>query len=314
MPGIKRVKVDSGFKFYYIDTDEPISVEQELRIKKLGIPPAWINVIINENPLINLQATGYDAKGRKQYIYSQVHRDKVSVEKFDRLIKFIEKLPILEDQMLSDQFLDVYDENRVISTMIGIVLAYNMRVGKEVYAKENDSYGITSLRKKHVTFKKDSVIFSFKGKSNQMLKYEITNPLYVYNVRELMKLPGDYVFQYKNGNRISHVTDRDLNGYIQKYMGGQFFIKDFRTYGANLNFLEELVSIKKLPKNKKETEQNIKQAVNSSAEKLKHTNSISKKSYVGNFFIDLYRSSPELFNVKYDDPRILLLQFLKKYR
>jgi DNA topoisomerase-1 len=321
--GIYRVKTDSNkFEYFFVSTDKPISQIHLKRIHKLRIPPAWINVWISSDPLTTIQVIGTDTKGRKQYIYNEIHIKEAEKQKFLRLIDFIKRIPILDKSLEKDLSLPIYSKNRVIVTMLYIVKKVHMRVGKEQYARTNKSYGISSLKKKHVfissNYKDDVIRFRFKGKSNQRLSYTLYDHEIKRHIHILLKLEGDKLFQYiDEHNYIRKVSDTDLNEYIKENMGEQFTIKDFRTYAANLYFIETLLreTRKRTPKNQKIIKKNIKIAFMKTAKHLKHTKSISKKSYVMNYILDLYQSSPIYFiERKHSNSNRVLLELLQNYK
>jgi len=193
-----------------------------------------------------------------------------------------------------------------------------MRVGKEIYAKENRSFGISSLKKKHLKIIGNTVIFNFKGKSNQRLRYVINDSNLKNELNLLLKLEGDKLFQYIDEyEQIRRITDTDLNEYIKTYLGKDFTIKMFRTYGANYYFVKSLLreTRKRLPKNEKKIKKNILNAFKSTIIKLKHTKSVSKKSYVINFIINMYYNNPTYFiERKNDNTNEVLLDLLRKYK
>lgn len=238
------------------------------------------------------------------------------------MYNFIKAIPKLDKVMLEDNNLSFYKKNKIISLMLQIVRDYQLRVGKEVYAKKNRSYGISSLRKKHVKIESGVIYLNFKGKSSQRLHFTIKNDYYIKSIKMLMKLDGDHLFQYisaddNNTEKIMKVSDRDLNKYIQDNMGQGFTIKDFRTFGANLYFVRSLLleTKKRTPKNRKIIKKNIINAFKSTARQLKHTGAVSKKSYVMNFAVELYQNNPELFiDHKNEDPTKFLVHILKLYR
>ncbi|AKI78953.1 DNA topoisomerase 1b [Acanthamoeba polyphaga mimivirus] len=322
MEGIYREKNGDKFIYYYFDNNEEVTTKDIERINKLRIPPAWTNVWVARDPNSPIQAIGTDSKGRKQYRYNEIHIQGAEKEKFKRLYDFIKSIPKLEKAMVRDNNFPFYNKNRVISLMLQMVRDYNMRVGKEVYARQNKSYGISSLRKKHVKISPGVITLNFKGKSGQRLNYTIRNDFYIDGIKMLMKLEGDRLFQYistdEDGNeKIMRVNDRDLNKYIQENMGSEFTIKDFRTFGANLYFIQALLSEtrKRTPKNRKTIKKNIANAFKSTARQLKHTGAVSKKSYVMNYTLELYQNNPEFFiEHKNDDPIDFLLRILKSYR
>lgn len=320
--GISRKKIKDEFHYYYIKDGREVTKKDLDRIKKLGIPPAWTNVWVSRDPEATIQAIGRDIKGRKQYRYHQVHIQKAEREKFTRLYDFIRSMPKLERVMSVHNNLPYYSKNRIIALMMQMIRDYQMRVGKEVYARENKSYGISSLRKRHVTVTPKAVVLKFKGKSGQRLHYTIKNEFYIKGIKMLMNLTGDRLFQYiemdPDGNeKLYRVTDRDLNLYLQDHMGSEFTIKDWRTFGANLYFIHALLleTRKRKPRDRKSIKKNLINAFKSTARHLKHTGAVSKKSYVMSFTTELYQNSPEFFvRHKNDSPVDLLLTILKQYK
>jgi DNA topoisomerase-1 len=320
--GITRRKNKSNiYEYYYISSGNIITKKDLERIKLLKLPPAWTEVWISRDANSSIQAIGKDIKGRKQYKYHHVHITKSDQEKFIRLRKFTKTLPKFMKILDKHMSISMYNKKRVLATMIYIVKKYYLRVGKDIYVRENKSYGISSLRKRHVHITGDKVVLNFKGKSSQRLNYTINDPDLVYSIKLLLKLDGDRLFQYTTVNRFGHetlmnITDKDLNEYIREYMG-EFSIKDFRTYGANYCFIKALQdeTKKRTPKNRSIIKKNIVNAFKSTARQLKHTRSISKKSYVMDFALELYQNSPEYFTKnKNTETNELLLDLLKMYK
>ena len=318
--GISRKRVNkNNFIYYYIKDAKPVSKKDQERINKLRIPPNWEEVWVSADTSSAIQATGIDAKGRKQYRYHEAHIKKAEQEKFLRMYNFVKDMPKLEKAMNKHQKLDPYNYNKVISTMLTIVRDLHMRVGKEVYARENKSYGVSSLRKRHVKFDKGYIKFNFKGKSKKRLSYTYCKPEIFKHLNLLLRLSGDRLFQYidHEDDKVKSVSDMDLNRYIQKHMGPDYTVKDFRTYAANYYFIKALLKAtnKRTPKNDRAIKKNLLEALKSTSFYLKHTRSISKKSYVLNFAIELYRENPEYYiKRKEDEPEDLLLDILNMYR
>ena len=315
--GINRRKQGERFEYYYIKTNKPVTKQDLERINKLKLPPSWTNVWISIDPKTSIQAVGIDNKDRKQYKYNEEHIEQAEKEKFLRLIDFIKKLPELNSVIKKHQQKHIYDKDKVISSMLLLVKMLHIRVGKEQYARENKSYGISSLKKKHVKINGELVSFRFKGKSNQILNYSFRNNEIRSHILMLLKLDGDKLFQYiDESDNIRKVTDLDINTYIQQYMGTDFSIKDFRTYAANYHFVESLIkeTNKRSPKNDSIIKKNIINALHTTAHFLRHTKSISKKSYVMNFAIDLYKSNPKYFMSRGDNINEILLDLLKLYK
>lgn len=316
--GIGRKKISNEYEYFYIKNREKVSRSDLERIKKLKLPPAWTDVWISKDPKSEIQAIGIDAKGRKQYKYHESHIEEAEREKFIRLIDFIKAMPKLEKIMKEHKKFHSYDKYRVLTTVLTVVKELHMRVGKEQYARENKSYGVSSLKKQHVKIEGDTIKFNFKGKSNKRLSYSLYHPEIKTHIKMLLKLEGDKLFQYiDDTDTIRKITDTDLNRYIQDYMGSQFTIKDFRTYAANYYFVKTLLSEtrKRTPKNEKIIKKNIINALNTTAHYLRHTRSISKKSYVMNFCIEMYRNDPSYFiQKKYDEADDVLLEILQLYK
>ena len=316
--GIFRKKINDKFKYFYIKNNKEITIFDIERIKKLGIPPAWENLWVSNDPKSKIQAVGIDSKGRKQYRYHNDYIEIAEKKKFIRLYDFIKALPTLELNIDKHSKLNIYNKFKVITTMLKIIKLTYMRVGKEQYARENKSYGISSLKKSHMQINGDIIKFNFKGKSNQRLNYVLINHEIKNHLQILEKLEGDKLFQYiDEDNKVKKITDCDINDYIQEFMGKDFSVKDFRTYAANFHFINSLLTEtkKRLPKNEKIKKKNIVKSLKKTAKFLKHTKSISKKSYVMNFIIELYMNNPSYFiSKKYDDTNNILLDLLKLYK
>jgi len=315
--GINRRKIGDKYEYFYIKNNKPVTKQDIDRINKLKIPPAWTNVWVSIDPATDIQAIGIDAKDRKQYKYNEKHIEDAEKEKFLRLIDFIKELPSFIKIINSHQMKHIYDKEKVISTMLLLVKLLHIRVGKEQYARENKSYGISSLKKKHVKINGDLVSLRFKGKSRQILNYSFRNNNIKNHILMLLKLDGDKLFQYiDDTDNIRKVTDTDLNGYIQQYMGKEFTIKDFRTYAANYHFVESLIqeTNKRSPKNEKAIKKNIVNALKKTAHYLRHTQAISKKSYVMNFAIDVYKDNPKYFISQGENIDNIILDLLQMYK
>jgi DNA topoisomerase-1 len=313
----KKGEAKLKFKYYYLKNNVEVTEPAELeRINKLNLAPAYTDVWVSEDPSTKIQATGLDAKGRKQYRYHKVHVDKSTDEKFVRLYKFIKNIPKLDDQMAQDQILPMYAKNKTIALMLSLVKELNMRVGKECYAQTNKSYGITSLKKTHVTIiDNNTAKFNFKAKSNKLASYTVKSPEIIAELNQLLELPGEKIFQYiNNSGNILRVTDVDLNQYIQDTMGPDFTCKDFRTYAANFYFMKALLSEtrKRNPKDTKTIKKNLNLAQENTAFYLRHTKSISKKSYTMELIRKMYEEQPEWFvENKNRQPLNVLIDILK---
>lgn len=313
----KEGKPKLKFNYYYKKTNKPVSTEDLERIKKLMIPPSYNDVWISLNPNNKIQATGIDIGGKVQYRYHIDHIQNANEKKFLRLYNFIKSMPKLNEIMDKHWKLDDYEKFKTIVVMLEIVKELHIRVGKEVYAKKNKSYGITSLKKKHVSIDEDTIRFRFKGKSNKQLSYTLHNNKIANYLESLMELEGDKLFQYKLNDKIYRVTDVDINQYIQEYMGKEFTCKDFRTYAANYHFTKSLLNEtkKRKPKTIKILKGNLKKAQEDTAHYLRHTKAISKKSYVMKLLNELYLEDPEYFvKNKNKDPLNILMAIIRQFK
>jgi DNA topoisomerase I len=232
--GIKRTgSPRSGFGYRRAGTR--VSAADVERIRQLKIPPAWKSVAINPAPGGKLQAIGKDAAGRWQYLYHQSHVRAQEIKKFKRLIKFAEALPALRSTVSRHLCQPGLGRERVMASIARILSTCFFRPGSQAYASENGSYGIATLRSKHVTVRKDVVQFDFPGKSGVRQCTELKDRQVAKIVRELIKHPGREVFKFQNGDAaFVDVTDRHINEYIKETMGDRFSAKDFRTWAGTL--------------------------------------------------------------------------------
>lgn len=289
-----------GKQWVYYYNNKLITNPKKLeRIRKLCIPPMWINVEINSNPSDKVQAMGIDKKGRKQYIYHDTWIKNSSDQKYLRMAQFIKAIPKLLKKLQQDYRLDDDNKLKILAIMVKIIKMIHIRIGSDIYAKENKSYGLTTLEKRHVIIENDNLcIFKFKGKSGIDHKLSLRDKMIKDTLKYLLKIKGNYLFQYKQNNIIYKISSKCVNNYINSIMGKNFTAKDFRTYGANYNFLKYLMKCD-LGKSKKDHQYNIKKALHFSSKKLGNTETICKKSYVMKFLIDKYYENPEEFhNIK----------------
>jgi DNA topoisomerase I len=302
------------YEYYYTKNGNKIMNNDHNRILKLKIPPSWENVWVSNNENTNIQVIGLDNKKKKQYIYSDKHIEQSKNNKFKRIYNFTIALPLLEKNMKIHKKKHYYSKYSIIVTMLIIIKELFLRVGKEEYAKHNESYGISSLKKKHIKLNNGIIQFKFKGKSNQMLEYSLKNK-YVYDhIKKMLQLDGDKLFKYVDNDKIKKISYVDINKYIQKYMGKEFSAKDFRTYAANFYFIKMVLNNtrKNFPKNNKIIKNNLYDAIEKTAKYLRHTKFISKKSYIMDFCVELYQTNTEFFvKNKNEDPNDVLLKIFK---
>jgi DNA topoisomerase-1 len=287
-----------GKGFTYKDENGKTIKDEEIRewIKLLVIPPAWTDVEINENRKADLLVTGRDDKDRKQYIYHPKYTERQNAKKFDRIIDFADKLEHM--RRVTGQHLRKRKLNRekVMATMVRLLESAFFRPGSEAYSKENATYGLTTMRSKHLTIKRDELIFSYNGKAGQDQEKHIVNKKLAKIVKEIDEMPGYEIFKYLDeDDKIVDVKSDDLNSYIQEVMGEGFSAKDFRTWAGTMIAaiaLDELGVVDK--KDQKLLDNNIKEAVNLVSERLGNTPSVARSSYIDPRIIEDYTNGRTL--------------------
>jgi DNA topoisomerase-1 len=231
VPGIQRVRRGKGFR-YFDSHSRPVRDPKDLqRIRGLVIPPAWRNVWICGSPHGHLQAFGWDVKGRKQYRYHPLYRQVRDQVKYSRMIAFGTVLALIRKRVARDLKRPELCREKVLATVVRLLETTCIRVGNAEYAKDNESYGLTTLRNRHVQISGATLRFQFKGKSGQRHLIEITDRRLAHIVRECQELPGYELFEYVDEKGERCVVDSgDVNDYLRKIAGDEFTAKDFRTW------------------------------------------------------------------------------------
>ena len=280
--GIRRTGTPQrGFRYKTAGGGKVRTTDLE-RIRELGIPPAWKNVAINAAPGGKLQAIGKDVAGRWQYRYHESHTRAQELKKFQRLIKFAEALPKLRSTVSRHLRQPDLGKDRVLACMVRIISTCFMRPGSQVYASENGSYGIATLRPKHVKVKKDAVEFDFPGKSGVRQRRELKDRQVARVVRSLLPYPGREVFKYQNGDgQFINVTNRHINEYIKDTMGEKFSAKDFRTWAGTIICACALARVGTEAIEKKAVrKRKVVAAIKETAEMLGNTPAVCRSSYI----------------------------------
>jgi DNA topoisomerase-1 len=277
-------------RFRYVDSrGNRITEEEKLeRIASLAIPPAWKDVWIAGTASAKLQATGVDAAGRKQYLYHPRYRAEREQEKFDRLIRFAERLPDLRAAMAQHMDNEKLDRDRVSAIATRLINRAWFRVGTERYAKESRTFGITTLRKKHVLVSKHRITFHFTGKHRSVVRTTFVDEELAGAIQELLELPrGQRLFRYEWDGGLCALTGAKLNEYVRAYLGDEFTAKDFRTWGGTL-----IAAIALAERGPAETETEAKRTVTAVmrrvGEELGNTPAVARSSYVSPAVIDQY--------------------------
>jgi DNA topoisomerase-1 len=287
-PGIRRQKADEGFS-YRDDGGREISDPAALeRIRKLAIPPAWSDVWICKSENGHLQATGIDARGRKQYRYHVKWRKVRDETKYNRMIAFGRALPAIRARVEHDLNRAGLPREKILATIVRLLETTLIRIGNQEYARDNASYGLTTLRNRHVSVAGSLVHFEFRAKSGKMRRLDLRNRKLARIVKSCRDLPGQELFQYVGSDGQRHgVSSDDVNQYLHESSGGDFTAKDFRTWSGTVlaaMALREFESFDSEAAGKR----NITRAIEQVASRLGNTASICRKCYVHPEVFDAY--------------------------
>lgn len=297
-PGIRRRR--AGKHFRYIGPDgQPIQDQAELeRIRKIGLPPAYTSVWICADPNGHIQATGRDAKGRKQYRYHPRWREVRDTTKYGRMISFGRALPHMRERVDRDLARPGLPREKVLAAVVRLLETTLIRVGNDEYARANQSFGLTTMRDRHVEIAGSTMRFRFKGKSGKHHSISITDPRLARIVRRCKEIPGYDLFQYidDQGQR-QDVRSEDVNAYLREISGERFTAKDFRTWAGTVLAAFALHELDPGPTSA-QTRKNIVRAVEQVAERLGNTPSICRKCYI----------HPEVLNAYLDGSLLQTLQ------
>lgn len=278
--GFSREK--HGKDFIYLDSDKKRIKEPTIlqRIESLNIPPAWEKVWIAPIRNGHIQAVGMDEKGRKQYIYHPEWIALSQEKKFDKLVFFSSVLPEIRRKIASDMSIVGLKQEKVLATIIWLLEHTYIRIGNEEYAKENQHYGLTTMRTKHVDVEGSTVTFRFVGKSGKEHEVNVDHPKVAKTIRKLESLPGYELFQYINTDGERHqVTSDEVNDYLQSLTGDSISAKDFRTWGGTVMSAVTLFKLGQ-PPTIEEIKKNITQAVKTVAKELGNTPTVCRTYYI----------------------------------
>jgi len=267
---------------------DPAQIE---RIEKLAIPPAWKDVSISPRPGAKLQASGRDKAGRKQYLYHADFRAAQEQAKYDRLIRFAEKLPELRAAMAEHLDHDGLDRERVSAIALRLIDLGWFRVGSERYVRESRTYGITTLTKRHVTVRGNRIALAFRGKHKVQVRSTLVDEELASAMKELLAVKGARVFEYEWEGALYNLTSKRLNDYVKLYLGPDFSAKDFRTWGGTLTAavaFAERARRDGFPETKTDEQRSITAVMRRVAAELGNTPAVCRASYVSPAVIDQY--------------------------
>lgn len=288
MPGITRQRSGKGFSYKGPDGRTITDKAERKRLASLAIPPAYCDVWICPDPRGHIQATGRDAKGRKQYRYHPDFRELRDSSKYDRMLDFARGLPQLRAQVDADMSRRGLPVEKVLATIVFLLENTMIRVGNTRYARENKSHGLTTLRMRHVTLDGNQVRFKFKGKSGKEWNLGLRDRRVARIIRAVQEIPGQHLFQYvdDDGTR-RQVTSTEVNDYLRQITGRQVTAKDFRTWTGTVLAALALAEYEKAD-SEAAAKRNVRDAIESVAARLGNTPTICRQCYVHPQIIDAY--------------------------
>jgi DNA topoisomerase-1 len=293
--GIRRIGTkESGFE-YVSAKGEPVTGEKTLeRIQKLRIPPAWVEVRIAQGESAPLQAVGVDKKGRTQYLYHSRFRQKRDDEKFLRVVHFGEALPRLRRRVRADLGRDALDREAVVAAIVRLIDQGFFRVGNDKSAKDEETFGLTTVRADHVSVSGSTVRFDFVGKWRKQHQRAVEDAEVAAIVRKLRRLKeGDELFRFLSNGRVVDVKDRHVNDYIHAAIGEEFSAKDFRTWAGTL-ICSMALAMQGQAETKTERKRRVKKAIEGTASLLGNTPAVCRTSYICPRLLDEYMDGREL--------------------
>ncbi len=260
------------------------------RIRALAVPPAWTDVWISPDSDGHIQATGRDARGRKQYRYHAKFREVRDAAKYHRLLDLLRVLPKVRKQIERDLECKCLCKRKVIATIVALMERAQLRVGNDEYTRQNGSYGATTLRDRHAKIHGSTLELAYRAKGGLHRHIKLTDRRLATIVRRCRDLPGQRLFQYVDGDKIGHVTSTDVNDYFREVTGGPFTAKDYRTWAATLGACLLLCTLEH-PGDQRKCKKSINGVLETVAAKLGHTVSVCRKSYVHPQLFDDFTSN-----------------------
>ncbi len=288
LPGITRRRAGTGWTYFEPDGTRIRDPEQRRRLNALAIPPAWTDVWICPDPGGHIQATARDARGRKQYRYHADYRAARDRSKFRRMTEFSEALPLLRERIERDLRGPELSRRQILATVIRLLDCTLIRVGNDEYARQNRSFGLTTLRRRHVEVKGATLRFSFRGKSGIEHDVSITDRRLARIVQRCRDLPGTEMFQYVDAfGRRQTVSSDDVNERLREISGHDVTAKDFRTWGGTMHAAIALRAAGPAA-SRREADRNIVRAIDGVAERLGNTRAVCRKYYVHPAILEAY--------------------------
>ena len=290
-PGLTRRRAGEAFVFLHA-SGKPVRASATLqRIRKLAIPPAYTDVWICADTRGHLQATGRDARGRKQYRYHAEWRALRDAAKYDRLGAFADRLPTLRAQVGADLALEGLPRRKVVAALVRLLQVSLIRVGNEEYSRSNGSYGLTTLRNRHVRVRGEKLHFDFRGKSGKFHSIQLNDRRLARIVRQCQELPGQRLFQFRDADgAVQSIASEDVNAYIRAYAGEEFSAKDFRTWAGTLLTARALCTAAASAADDGACKAQVVAAIAQVAAQLGNTPSVCRNCYIHPAVLEAYEA------------------------
>ena len=288
MPGIRRKRAGSGFTYVSPEGKTIKDSAQLARIRSLAIPPAYTDVWICPTPHGHIQATGRDARGRKQYRYHPKWRETRDETKFGRILAFSEVLPRIRKRVKRDMGRQGLPREKVLATVVQLLDCTGIRIGNDEYARANRSFGLTTLRDRHVEVSGSNIRFEFRGKSGKSQSVSLHDRRLARIVQRCQALPGEDLFQYiDDGGERQTIGSGDVNDYLRAASGQEFTAKEFRTWSGTRLAVAALTEIGAWT-SQRQAKSNVLRAIDRVAEQLNNTRAVCRKYYVHPCVLDAY--------------------------
>ncbi|KYG67237.1 hypothetical protein AZI86_09535 [Bdellovibrio bacteriovorus] len=305
-PGYTRKRTRHGFDYFNSAGKKITAAKTLLRIESLVIPPAWEKVWICSSPSGHLQCTGYDIKKRKQYLYHPDWSSQRNETKFDKLIQFGKLLPRIRQRIKKDLAKKKFTKEKVLAGIVALMQSTRIRIGNDFYAETNDSYGLTTMRNRHVKVEGPRMHFRFRGKSGVLHEMDLKDSTLSRIVKHCQELPGQELFAYEDEEgKVHDIGSEDVNNYLKSITGDQITAKDFRTWSGTVKALEILIGDEDLPKDAKEYFKTREvSTIKDVAKHLGNTVAICRKYYVHPLIFsadkkgDLYKTACSVKSVR----------------
>jgi DNA topoisomerase I len=293
-PGIARKRAGKGFSYVGPDGARISDKKEIARIRSLAIPPAYTDVWICPHPNGHIQATGRDARGRKQYRYHPRWREIRDETKFGRMLEFSQVLPVIRERVERDLSRPGLSREKVLATVVRLLECTGIRVGNDEYARANRSFGLTTLRSHHVEISGSTLRFQFRGKSGKIHDVALTDRRLARIVTHCQAIPGETLFQYVDADNVRQTVDSgDVNQYLREITSQEFTAKDFRTWAGTIQAVGALQALGP-SETEREAKSAILRAIDQVAKRLNNTRAVCRKYYVHPAVFETYQAGTML--------------------